>query len=114
MALGSTQLLTEISIRNPPGGKWWLVVKLTTSSTSVSRFSRKYGCLDFSQHYAPPWLVTGNTHLLTYTSVTNVNIFAQEYAPPHTHIRAQRRTHAHTQYDVSCSVEKVDFVVTLR
>jgi hypothetical protein len=48
---GSTQPLTEMSIRDFPGGKG--------RPPSVSRFSRKCGILDVSQTFAKPRPLTG-------------------------------------------------------
>jgi hypothetical protein len=53
MALVSTQPLTEMSTGIFLGVKSGQRLRLTTS------FSRKYGNLDVSQLYGPPWSVTG-------------------------------------------------------
>jgi hypothetical protein len=59
MALGSTQLLTELSTRNLPGGKGRPTRKADNFTTICEQiFYRKCGSLDVSQLYEPSRPVT--------------------------------------------------------
>jgi hypothetical protein len=58
MALGSTQPLTEMSIRNLPGGKGRLARKADNLTAVCEQIVEKM-CVDLSQTYGPPRPVTG-------------------------------------------------------
>jgi hypothetical protein len=59
MAMRSTQPLTEMSIRDHPGGKDRPALKTATSPPAMNRFFRKWGSLDISQAYGPQRPFTG-------------------------------------------------------
>jgi hypothetical protein len=58
MALGSTQPLTKMSIRNIPGGEGW---RVRNADNLTDRLSTKCGSLNISQPYGSPQPVTGIT-----------------------------------------------------
>jgi hypothetical protein len=59
MALGSTQPLTEMSIRNLPGGEGRPARKADELTAICEPFSRQYGSLNLSQTYRPSRPLTG-------------------------------------------------------
>jgi hypothetical protein len=64
MALGLTETLTEISIRNSFWGeRWGRRVRLTTSPPSVSQLCKISGIFEVSQTYGPPLPVVGTALL---------------------------------------------------
>jgi hypothetical protein len=68
MALGLTQPLTNMSIRNLRGGKARPTLKVA-SQQSVRRLFTKCGILDVPQSYRHTWPITGMAVLLLYFSI---------------------------------------------
>lgn len=54
MALGMTHPLTEMSLRNLPGGKGRTAREADNLTACMSRLSRKCRSFDMSQSYGPP------------------------------------------------------------
>jgi hypothetical protein len=86
MTLGSAQPLTRMSTRNFPGGqKGCRRVSLITSPPSVSWLSRNCVNLNISQHYGPPWPVTGIASLLfsifSYIDSVSNQVPSQTWSP---------------------------------
>jgi hypothetical protein len=74
MALVSTQLLTETSSRNLPGGvNGGRRIRLTTFPPFVSQLSKTCGSFDVSQPYEPSRPVTGIAVLFFFTKNKNVD-----------------------------------------
>jgi hypothetical protein len=67
MALGSTQLLTEMNTRNLPGCKGRPASK-ADNLTAIFELYRKCGSLNGSQAYGPPRHVTGRALPFTILS----------------------------------------------
>jgi hypothetical protein len=74
MALGSTQPLTEMGTRNLLGGKGRPARK-ADNLTAVNGLSRKYGSLDVSEPFGPPWSVTGIALPSLYVEIHFIGLF---------------------------------------
>jgi hypothetical protein len=70
MALGFTHPLTEMSMRNLPGGKGQPVHKADNLTALCESVAWKSGNLDVSQPRGPPWPVTGIALPFIYIGTT--------------------------------------------